>query len=243
MRRSDASPSGARFAELQRRHGTQPTPQPDDAYSRVIDHLFTSAGLAFAALLPIFNPIGAVGAFLGLTVDMEKVERRRQAGLAAVAAAALVSGFLLAGHYVLSLFGVLLSAVEAVGGLLIGYVGWQMATQPVEHPTGEEHGPGDIFLNPLVFPLLAGPGALAVSLGLSSRNDSWLDFPGFILGVSAVCFVTFLAMILAEPISNRLGSRGIEIIVRVMGVIVLAVAAEMVFHGIGDHFGLTLVHV
>ena len=210
------------------------------AYSPAIEHFFTSAALAFAALFPIVNPVGIVGAFLGLTVDMEHSERRRQAALAATSAAVMLSAFLLVGHYVLSAFGVSLAAVEAAGGLLIGYVGWQMATQPVEHPSGEEHSRDDIFLHPVAFPLLAGPGALAVSLGLSNRNDSWLDFPGFIVGVVGICVVAYLAMILAEPISNRLGSRGMEIIVRVMGVIVLAIGAELVFHGIADHFALTV---
>ena len=177
---------------------------------------------------------------MGLTVGMEHAERRRQAALAAISTAVLVSGFLIAGHYILVGFGVSLAAVEAVGGLLVGYVGWQMATQPIEHPTGDEHEGSDIFLHPLAFPLLAGPGALAVSLGLSNRNDSWLDFPGFIAGVVVVCLVAYVVMVLADPISNRLGTRGLEIVVRLMGVIVLAIAAEMVFHGIADHFGLTV---
>ena len=57
-----------------------------------------------------------------------------------------------------------------------------------------------------------------------------------------MCLLAYFAMVLAEPISDRLGTKGLEIVVRLMGLIVLAIAAEMVFHGIADHFGLTVFH-
>lgn len=112
-----------------------------------------------------------------------------------------------------------------------------MRTSVIRHPE-EPSGGEDVFFHPLAFPLLAGPGALAVVLGLSNRHDSWLDFPGFFIGIAAICLVAFAAMALAVPITRRLGPKGLEMLTRVMGLIVLAVAAELVFHGIADHFAL-----
>lgn len=212
-----------------------------------MEHVLVSAGLSVAALFPIVDPVGNVASFLALTQGKDSSWRRRQALKAAVTAAVMLMVFLLLGHSVLSFFGVSLSAVEFVGGLIIGYVGWEMATRgsvlgATDEPrTDEPRTDEEVFFHPLAFPLLAGPGALAVVLGLSNRNDSWLDFPGFLIGIVAICLVAFGAMALAVPITKRLGPKGLEVLTRVMGLIVLAIAAELVFHGIADHFALETV--
>ena len=198
--------------------------------------------MAFAALFPIINPIGIVAEFLGLTSAMAPSERRCQAMKAATTAALLLTVFVLAGNYLLTLFDLSLAAIETAGGLLMGYVGWKMATQPPDHPRPKPGAEGSVYLFPIAFPLLAGPGALAVSLSIVTRHDSWLDFPGTILGVVAISGVALIAMWAAGPISRRLGDHGIEILVRLMGVIVLAIAAELVFHGIASHFDLGVSH-
>ena len=161
---------------------------------------------------------------------------------AATTAALLLTVFVLAGNYLLTLFDLSLAAIETAGGLLMGYVGWKMATQPPDHPRPKPGAEGSVYLFPIAFPLLAGPGALAVSLSIVTRHDSWLDFPGTILGVVAISGVALIAMWAAGPISRRLGDHGIEILVRLMGVIVLAIAAELVFHGIASHFDLGVSH-
>lgn len=208
-----------------------------------MEHVLVSAGLSVAALFPIVDPVGNVASFLALTQGKDSSWRRGQALKAAVTAAVMLMVFLVLGHVVLSFFGISLAAVEFVGGLIIGYVGWEMATRgsllgAIDEPTSDE----EVFFHPLAFPLLAGPGALAVVLGLSNRNDSWLDFPGFCIGIAAICLVAFGAMALAMPITKRLGPNGLEVLTRVMGLIVLAIAAELVFHGIADHFALETVH-
>jgi multiple antibiotic resistance protein len=204
-----------------------------------MEHLFVSAGVSFAALFPIVDPVGNIASFLALTRTRDSSWRRRQAAKAAVTAAVMLAIFLVLGHSVLNFFDVSLAAVEVVGGLIIGYTGWDMAMHPQRLDQSDESGDeGEVFFHPLAFPLLAGPGALAVVLGLSNRHDSWLDFPGFFIGIGAVCAVAFCAFALATPIANRLGRHGIEVITRIMGLIVLAIAAELIFNGIADHFML-----
>ena len=61
-------------------------------------------------------------------------------------------------------------------------------------------------------------------------------------GIAAVCVVAWISMRSAGPISRFLGANGIEVVTRIMGLIVLAIAAELVFHGIADHFGLVSTH-
>lgn len=176
---------------------------------------------------------------MSLTGEMEVERRNQQALSAALLAGALLTAFFTVGSYVLTIFHVSLAAVEAVGGLVIGYTGWQMATS---HPTDERLKPRmrdeDIAFYPMAFPLLAGPGALAMALGLTNRHDSYLDFVGWAIGITAICFLSYVFLRLSGPISRRLGSRGIEVTTRIMGLLVLAIGAELVFNGIAHEFGL-----
>jgi multiple antibiotic resistance protein len=204
-----------------------------------LEHLFVSIGVAFAALFPIVDPIGAVPAFLGLTQKMDRDERRAQALKAVVAALAIMTVFLAIGHFILDYFEISLAAVEVVGGLVLGYMGWQMLTQPIEPPDPEEHGSDtDIYFSPMAFPLLAGPGALAVVLAFSNRADNWLDFPGFLIGIVLILAVTYLILVHADRVLGLLGPKGVDVMNRVMGLIVLLIAAELVFNGVADEFGL-----
>jgi multiple antibiotic resistance protein len=205
-----------------------------------MEHVLTSAIVSFAALFPIVDPIGNVPAFLVLTGGCTSAESRSQAWKAALAAAVMLVVFLVSGHAVLQLFDVSLAAVEFVGGLIIGYTGWQMAVGDPDEPEPSDAG-REVWFHPIAFPLLAGPGALAAVLGLSNRNDSLLDFPGFLIGIVGVCAVGAAAIVAARPIARRLGTSGVEVLRRIMGLVVLAIAAEMVFHGIEDHFGLVAV--
>jgi multiple antibiotic resistance protein len=196
-------------------------------------------GVAFAALFPIIDPIGNVPTFLALTGRMDGGRRRSEALKSVAAALAILVVFLAIGNFVLEYFGISLAAVEVVGGLVFGYMGWQMLFQSSGLPGPEPHASGsDIYFTPMAFPLLAGPGALAAVLALSNRADSWLDFPGFLIGIVLVLVVAYLLFTNADRVLGLIGPKGIDLLNRLMGLIVLLIAAEFVFHGVADEFGL-----
>ena len=209
-----------------------------------MEELLKDAGVAVAALFPVIDPIGNTPWFVAATRDLSSRERRSQALWGVLIAIVMLIGFLVAGNLILDFFGVSLAAVEFVGGLVIGWVGWEMLRSAQLSKTGaEDVAPGevDIAVSPLAFPLLAGPGALAVALGLSNRHDAAVDYAGFALGIVIVLAIAFVILTRAGNIVSRLGPRWIDVINGVMGLIVLAIAAELVFHGISDHFGLAIV--
>lgn len=208
-----------------------------------MDHLLTSAGVAAAALFPVMDPIGIVPWFAGATRALSRPERIEQARKALFASVLLLVTFLLVGRYLLEFFGISLAAIEFVGGLVLGYVGWTMTIGSSEASTADDdqlaaEAAREIYFTPLTFPLLAGPGAIAVAFGLSNRYDNWLDFPGFALGAIAASLACFAIMANADRILSRIGPRGIDMLERLAGLLILAIAAELVFHGISDHFGL-----
>lgn len=202
-----------------------------------MEHLFLSVGVAVAALFPIVDPIGNVPTFLALTNWMSAGARRDQARKAIGAAFALLVAFLAVGNFVLEYFDISLAAVEAIGGLVLGYMGWQMLFQTAEPPeAGEESD--NVYFTPLAFPLYAGPGALAAVLAFSNRADDWLDFPGFLIGIAIVLAISYVILLHADRVLARLGPSGIDVLNRIMGLIVLLIAAELIFNGIADEFGL-----
>jgi multiple antibiotic resistance protein len=203
-----------------------------------IEHFAISFGVATAALFPIVDPIGNVGAFLSLTPGQSAEQRRAVARRACVGMVVTLVVFLVVGRFVLDFFDITLAAIEVVGGLVVGYTGWQMLTGTLEEPEAED---GDVSLAPLAFPLLAGPGAIGVLFGLGNRADDGFDYLGFACGIVAVAVITYLAFSHAHRLHARLGDQGIRVLNQVFGLLVLAIAAELIFHGIADHFGLELV--
>ena len=176
-----------------------------------MDEFFTSAGVALAALFPIIDPIGNVPWLLRTTRGLSVDERRSMVLRGVVISVAMLTVFLLFGHFVLDFFSVSLAAVEFVGGLVIGWVGWGMLTQPIETPSGAAAEPDageeveDIAFIPLAFPLLAGPGALAITLGLSNRHDTTLDYVGFVGGIARL---VYLILSRAEIVLRWIGPPG-----------------------------------
>ncbi len=203
-----------------------------------MEHIVGSAGVAVVALFPIVDPIGNVPTFLGLTHKMDATGRVDQARRAVAVSFAMLVVFLAIGHFILEWFGISLAAVEVVGGLVLGYSGWQMLSQRTEPADPDDEQGEDVYFTPLAFPLLAGPGALATVLAFSNHADSVLDFPGFLIGIVAVLAITYAILARADRVLERLGPQGVDVLNRIMGLIVLLIAAELVFHGIADEFGL-----
>jgi multiple antibiotic resistance protein len=204
-----------------------------------LEDIAVSMGVAFAALFPIVDPVGNVPTFLVLTGRMDRVRRRSEALKSVATALAILLVFLAIGNFILEYFGISLAAVEVIGGLVFGYMGWQMLFHSIEPPGLEEQdSAAEIYFTPMAFPLLAGPGALAAVLALSNRADTWLDFPGFLIGIALVLAVAYLLFTHADRVLRLLGPKGIDLMNRLMGLIVLLIAAEFVFHGVADEFGL-----
>lgn len=107
-----------------------------------MDDVAVSMGVAFAAQFPIVDPVGNVPTFLSLTRRMDGVRRRSEALKSVAAALAILAVFLAIGNFILEYFGISLAAVEVIGGLVFGYMGWQMLFQSIEPPGLEQWSRG-----------------------------------------------------------------------------------------------------
>lgn len=198
--------------------------------------------LAFGSLFSIVDPFAAVPIFLGLVGSHPRAVQARTALVASATCLGVLSVFALAGRFLFSFFGITIPAFKVAGGLLLFGVAVDMmrakhsetrSTREEEVEAGEK---ADVGLIPLGLPLLSGPGAIATVMVLSGKAEHLeqrLALFGSIFGVS---LVTFLVLRSASFFARFLGKTGINVIGRIMGLILAAVAMQFVLDGAREAF-------
>lgn len=206
-----------------------------------ISDILTFTGIAFSVLFPLINPIGGVPAFSGLTAHDTPEFRNSQARKVAVNVFIILVTFLLIGRLLLELFDLSLGVLQIAGGLIVANTGWQMvnskADDEKQNATKVENV--DISFMPMAMPILSGPGAIGAVIGMSTNAKHLEDYLGFVIGIFLIGLVTYLFLILSIPLMKKLGSKGINVLTRMMGFFILAIAVNLVYQGI---LALTKVH-
>jgi multiple antibiotic resistance protein len=199
---------------------------------------------AFISLLVLVNPLEGIPVYLAGTEKAAPELRAAIAKRSAVAVTIILLAALFLGNGLLALFSISPGAFQIGGGVILFLIAVQMVLGSPGASFAQSTG-GEVTLQfavvPLAIPILAGPGAINGAVLYGTQTHSW---PGmFILaGVSiAVGFATYGSLRAAVPLAKRLKSSGIDIATRVMGLIIAAIATEMVAHGIAAVFGLKAI--
>ncbi len=193
-----------------------------------------SLGIAFAALFPIVNPIGSAPVFYSLTAG-EAHARRRQAVQTALNVALILIVSLFLGRFVLRAFGLSLAEIRIAGGLIVGYTAWQMVNSDLRITSDEEQGARakrDVSFTPMAMPLLAGPGAIGVVVGIAAHGRSWEDYVGYVIGILLISATVLACLGASGTIFKRLGPNGIGVLNRIFGFLILAIAVALVARGV-----------
>ncbi len=194
---------------------------------------------AFFTLFVVIDPIGLAPMFVAMTSGMTQKQRLRIAATSCLVAVFILTVFGLAGQKLLDFVGISLAAFRISGGILLFITALDML---FERRTARREDKADDVKNdvsndpsvfPLAMPLIAGPGALATMILLSS-GQGW-DVTGMIIavmiGVVALVFAMFL---LAGPIEKLLGATGVVVTTRLMGMILAALSVQFVVDGMRD---------
>jgi multiple antibiotic resistance protein len=188
---------------------------------------------AFVTVLVIMDPIGNIPIFLALTKGQDVPQRRRSAALGSSVAGAVILAFALGGQQVLELLGISLEALQVAGGLLLLVIALELL-----HPSGDDgrstlaSGDTNIALVPLGTPLLAGPGAIAATMLYTRQAHDLGGSLSVVLALVAVLAVVYLSMRYATIFAKVLRHNGIELLSRVMGLLVAAIAVQLVAQAI-----------
>ena len=196
------------------------------------------------SLVAIVNPLGAVPFFITLTRDKTAADQLRLARVAGQSVLLILVFAALIGEGVLDFFHVSLPAFRVGGGVLLMLMAIDMmhARQSGAVQTPEEiqeaKNYSEVAVVPLSIPLLSGPGAISAAIlysheaRVAAQGEVALRL-GLLLGAAAVtALITWVSLRLAVPIGKRLGQSGINIVARLMGLLLAAIAVEFVTAGL-----------
>ncbi len=197
---------------------------------------------ACIAIFVLIDPIGAIPVYLSVTPNYTPAEHRRTVRRIAAATTLILLGSLAIGGPALALFGISIPAFRVAGGLLILLMALGMmraipggARQTREEASAAAEKP-DIAVVPMATPLLAGPGAIGAMIVYGHIQASVMNYLVLAAIAALVGASTWLALHMAAPIGTRLGRTGINVLTRIMGLLLAAIAVEMAANGLRDLF-------
>ena len=192
--------------------------------------------LVFTSFFTLINPISAMPVFLGLTSDMEPKDRVAVAKRAVVVSLIIVLVFAFSGQFLFRVFGISVNSFRIVGGAIFFVVSFDMLNarlSPIKAKGSEiKQTIKDIAITPLAIPMLCGPGAITNAIVLMEDADSILLKVTFVVALCLMLLVTYLILISSSKLIKRFGETGINVMMRLMGLIVMVIAVEFFLAGI-----------
>lgn len=203
-------------------------------FLRTLPH---SAAATFLALFPIVDPFGGIPIFFTMTSSWTSRDRQRTAVKTGIWVFVILVTFLFVGRFILFFFGISLSVLKIAGGLIVANAAWGMVTSQARMTPEESHEAKqkeDISLTPLAMPLMSGPGAIGVVMGLAAHVDSAASYMGIVIGIAAVALTVSLMFWMGGPLVRRLGPGAVGAINKIFGFLILAIAVQLVWDGVAD---------
>lgn len=203
--------------------------------------LLSFAVVTFSAIFFVVDPLAIIPVFLAMTSGDSLAKKRRTARKAAVATSITLLLFAGAGSLIFEVFGITLGAFKIAGGALLFLMALDMMkatsskvrVKPEEEQEGVERD--EVAIVPLTIPMLAGPGAIATTMVVTSKADGR---PLYLAVIAVVILVTgaltWLVLRSALLIEQRLGTTGLNVLTRVMGLLLAAVAVQFIVDGAGE---------
>lgn len=187
-------------------------------------------------LFVIMDPPGTVPLFLSLTSDMTPKIRNRSALQALAVAAGVITAFAVFGQNILSYMHISLAALQGAGGLLLILIALQLLTGANDGTENANRYKNVAFV-PLGTPLMAGPGAIVAVMVFAQQAYSPARITALIAGVVLTFISLYLAMRFASLIQKVLGEDGVELVTRIAGLLLSAIAVQMIADSIHDFVG------
>lgn len=204
--------------------------------------MFETATVALTTFFATVSPIDLSAIFAALTVGVPDEQRRSIAVRGCWIAAGILFAFALFGEVLLGALGISLAALRTSGGILLLMIGLDMVfarasggTSTTAAEQQEAEGKQDIAVFPLATPLIAGPGAMGAAILLMANAEGDIALQAVVLvSLAAVLLLTFAFLLLAGRVQSLLGVTGMNVISRVFGVLLTALAVQFIFDGIAE---------
>lgn len=196
----------------------------------------------FIGLLAILNPLGVIPLFIGMTADESPKQRRRTIDMVAIGVTVILLVSLFLGEHLLSFFGITIDSFRVGGGILVLLMAIAMLhaktslMKQTDKEADESIEKESVAIVPLAMPLLAGPGAISTVILAAHKSTSVMHYLIISLCIVLLSVVVWAALRMSPWIERRIGSTGINVFTRIMGLILMAIAIEFIAAGLKGIF-------
>jgi len=191
------------------------------------------------------NPFSLLGVYLEITEKFNRDFKKKLLIAMTVAVNIILFSFLFGGEIILNFFGINMAGFTAAGGILIFLMGISMvrAKNPEPHHKAEERedakmseNPSSVGVVPLALPILAGPGTISVVINNAHTHSDFNGYFAISIGIILASIIVYIVFRFGDIISKKIGRTGLNIITRVMGLMLMALALDMMARGIMQLF-------
>jgi multiple antibiotic resistance protein len=192
--------------------------------------------LCFTSFFTLINPLSTMPVFMTMTAELSEKERNRTAKKATIVALITIIIFALSGQLLFKFFGISVNSFRVVGGVIFFIMGMDMLQARLGQVKIKDSEVktyvNDISVTPLAIPMICGPGAITNSI-VMMEDASTLTRKIILFGtILLVMFITYIIFYSSSRIIKMLGQTGINVMMRLMGLIVMVIAVEFFFSGL-----------
>ena len=206
-------------------------------------------GKIILSLIVLVNPFIALSIFLELTQGYTSRERRRTAQITALSVFIIMTVFIFSGNWILKILSISTGSFQVGGGILVFLIAVSMmnsGSNPAKPKIGtQEHDEitvqprpnmNAVAIVPLAMPLIIGPGGISTVIIHASAARHMNDLFAIVAAGAAISVICYLSLLAAAKVSRWLGETGLTVLNRIMGMLLAAVAVEIVIAGIRSLF-------
>ena len=196
--------------------------------------------VALSSIFFLVDPFAAIGTFLAITANLDSPRRKLMARKASITCFIVLTTFALVGKFIFRMFGITLPAFEIAGGLILLLIGLDMlqakrsATQESSGEAEEAAVKDDVGIVPLGIPMLAGPGAISSVMVLVGQAAKFWEVLTIVGSIAFTAYVSYWVLASADRVRKFMGETGIRILVRIMGLLLVALAVQFFVNGLTD---------
>lgn len=206
------------------------------------NELLTFGLLVFTSYMTLINPFGVLPIFLGVTADLDRAHRDKTAKNATLISFTIMLVFAFSGQLLFKFFGISIGAFKVAGGIMFLLMGMDMLQARLSRikvgPEEVKTYVKDVAISPLAIPVLSGPGALTNSIILMQEATT-LEMKIVMVGsLALVMGLTCVMLLFASKLIKFIGETGMNVMMRLMGMIIMVIAVEFLTSGIKELFNL-----
>ncbi|QKF72273.1 MarC family membrane protein [Aliarcobacter faecis] len=203
--------------------------------------LLNIISMGLIILVPLANPITTVALFIGLSQNMTKQDKNRQAFLASVYVFLILVISFYFGQFIMKTFGISIPGLRIAGGLIVAYIGFRMLFPEKKDDDTKTQTIKSIAFVPLAMPSTAGPGTIAMVISVASTVHSdqnttpmWIIYVSSIVVPLILSFILWLSLRSADTIMRIVGRNGVDAISRLMGFLLVCMGTQFVINGVKE---------